>query len=73
MEHTVGHISRLLTEFVTILQTQRSSVDDVRCYWDASFWLYFTNDDDVLYATFTKITTLPTFSPTNFLALFSYS
>jgi hypothetical protein len=29
MEHTVGHISRLLMEFVQILQTQRDSVDDV--------------------------------------------
>jgi len=29
MESTVGHISRLLTEFVQILQTQRDSVDEV--------------------------------------------
>ena len=50
MEHTVGQISRLLTEFVTILQTQRSSVDDVRCCLDTCCWLYVI---------FTTIITLP--------------
>ena len=41
MEQTVGQISRLLTEFVTILQTQRSSVDDVRC---CILWLCVFHD-----------------------------